>query len=74
MVELRDWKDQQEDWKDCRFDLSSLDCDIMKVRVVHRNPDEFDPSQRKGNTGHRMLRNADPRLHPLEKVLEQESS
>lgn len=38
----------------------------MKVRVVHRDPEEYDPSC--GNSVHRMLRNADPSLHPLEKV------
>lgn len=40
----------------------------MKVRVVHRDPEEFDPANRKPTVGHRMLKNADPTLHPLEKV------
>lgn len=40
----------------------------MKVKVIHRDAEEFDARYKKPDAAHRTYRNADPRLHPLENV------
>lgn len=38
--------------------------------MIHRDNEEFDSHFKKPNAAHRMYRNADPRLHPLENARE----
>lgn len=43
---------------------------VMKLKVVHRDPDEFDPERKRKSAIYRRYRNADPRLQPLERARE----